>query len=105
MVGEFHKNRNRVAKTSARSLASHFQQVREARRDAPTDKRRKTRPFKDRPLMSLAPIEGIVGHGTQVPIGRRLFQQFLLAHAVGVAVDDADRVLVFCHLVLAVMFG
>lgn len=38
---EFHKNRERVAKASARSLASHFQQVKEAVNKGTTEPRRK----------------------------------------------------------------
>lgn len=43
VVNEFHKNRKRVAKASARSLASHFGQVREAIKKIDGDKRQKER--------------------------------------------------------------
>jgi hypothetical protein len=41
VVDEFQKNRDRVAKTSARSLTAHFQQVKEAIKKASTDQKRK----------------------------------------------------------------
>ena len=41
MHDEFHKNRERVAKASERSLAGHFQQVKEAVNKSTTDPRRK----------------------------------------------------------------
>jgi hypothetical protein len=43
IVDEFHKNRERVAKASARSLASHFGLVRDAIKKIDGDKRRKER--------------------------------------------------------------
>jgi hypothetical protein len=43
VVDEFRKNRERVAKTSARSLTSHFGQVREAIKKIDGDKRQKER--------------------------------------------------------------
>ena len=41
VYGEFQRNRERVAKASARSLASHFQQVKEAVNKVTTNARRK----------------------------------------------------------------
>jgi hypothetical protein len=41
VLEEFHKNRTRVAKTSARSLTTHFQQVKEAVNKAGGDEKRK----------------------------------------------------------------
>ncbi|EKS9798864.1 MULTISPECIES: PIN domain-containing protein [Burkholderia] len=43
IVDEFHKNRGRVAKSSARSLSAHFDQVKSAIRKADGDKRQKGR--------------------------------------------------------------
>lgn len=43
IVDEFHRNRERVAKTSARSLAGHFGQVRDAIKKIDGDKRQKER--------------------------------------------------------------
>ncbi|MGF6996328.1 PIN domain-containing protein [Paraburkholderia sp. GAS32] len=43
VVDEFHKNRDRVAKSSAKSLSSHFDQVKSAIRKADGDKRQKGR--------------------------------------------------------------
>ena len=52
VVSEFHKNRERVAKASAKSLASHFAQVRDAIRKVDGDKRQK-----DKVLDYLADID------------------------------------------------
>lgn len=41
VLEEFHKNRTRIAKTSARSLATHFQQVKEAVNKTGGDEKRK----------------------------------------------------------------
>ena len=47
VVDEFHKNRDRVAKASARSLAGHFQQVRDAVRKVTIDQKRTNRLLQD----------------------------------------------------------
>ncbi|HSV68912.1 MAG TPA: PIN domain-containing protein [Methylibium sp.] len=68
VVNEFHKNRERVAKASAKSLASHFGQVREAIRKIDGDKRQK-----DKVLDFLADVDHripLIGGAAQATLDR-----------------------------------
>lgn len=68
VVNEFHKNRERVAKASAKSLASHFGQVRDAIKKVDGDKRQK-----EKVLNFLADVDHripLIGGAAQATLAR-----------------------------------
>jgi hypothetical protein len=86
VVDEFHKNRDQVAKASARSLAGHFQQVRDAVKKAPTETRRKTKLLKE--LEDLNHKLPLIGGAAQGVLER---VEKLLAGAPVIEVSDTTK--------------
>ncbi len=83
---EFRKNRERVAKSSARSLAGHFAQVKEAVRKSGTDTKRKNKLLKDLDdLNHKIPLIGGVAEAVLQRVDK------LLAHATIVETTDAVK--------------
>lgn len=94
VLDEFHKNRDRVAKTSARSLASHFKEVREAVGKAAGDKKRT-----ELVLAHLAdanhrvPIIGGAAAGTLERIDKLLHASTIIEASARVMLRAAERAL------------
>jgi predicted nucleic acid-binding protein len=92
VVNEFRKNRERVAKASAKSLASHFAQVRDAIRKVEGDKRQK-----DRVLDFLADVDHripLIGGAAQATLDRieEIFgQTTVIEPTMQAKVKAADR--------------
>ena len=94
VVNEFHKNRNRVAKSSEKSLSTHFNLVKDAIRKAEGDKRQK-----DKVLDYLSdvdhriPIAGGAAEGTLARIDELLATTPIIEVSDEVKIRAADRAL------------
>jgi len=94
VVTEFHKNRNRVAKSSAKSLSTHFQMVKDAIRKADGDSKRKALVLSHlSDLDHRIPILGGVAEGTLERIDRLLAAVTITEASDVVKVRAADRAL------------
>lgn len=102
VVDEFHKNRDRVAKASSRSLAGHFQQVKEAVSKADSDPRRKKALLKQLADMNhKLPLIGGAAHSVLERVDKILTAARVLETASDVKLKAADRALnrkAPCHL-------
>lgn len=94
VIAEFHKNRDRVAKSSARSLSTHFQLVKDAIRKADGDTKRK-----ELVLSHLSdvdhriPILGGAAVGTLGRIDKMLAAATVIEASDAVKIRAADRAL------------
>ncbi|WP_426078632.1 PIN domain-containing protein [Janthinobacterium sp. PSPC3-1] len=94
VVTEFQKNRNRVAKSSAKSLASHFDQVKDAIRRAENDNKQK-----DKILGYLSdmnhriPVLGGAAEGTLTRIEQILSNAAIIETGNETKIMAADRAL------------
>lgn len=94
VINEFQKNRNRVAKSSARSLSTHFNLVKDAIRKADGDKKQK-----DKILSYLSdvdhriPIVGGAAEGTLARIDILLAAVTVIEASDAVKIRAADRAL------------
>lgn len=91
---EFHKNRERVAKASTRSLASHFQQVKEAVNKGATDPRRKKELLAQLDdLNHKIPLIGGAAAGVLERVDKLLQQATIVETSDAVKLRAADRAL------------
>jgi PIN domain len=94
VVNEFHKNRDRVAKSSAKSLSTHFNQVRSAIRRADGDKRQKGRVLDYlSDLDHRIPILGGAAEGVLTRIAKILSTSTIIEASDAVKLRAADRAL------------
>ena len=91
---EFYKNRERVAKASARSLGSHFQQVKEAVNKGTTDPRRRRALLAQLDdLNHKIPLIGGVAEGVLERTGKLLQQAAIVEISDAAKLRAADRAL------------
>ena len=94
VVNEFQKNRNRVAKSSEKSLSTHFNLVKDAIRKAEGDKRQKAKILDYlSDVDHRIPIVGGAAEGTLARIDRLLASTPIIEVSDGVKVRAADRAL------------
>lgn len=94
VVDEFHKNRDRVAKSSAKSLSTHFDQVKSAIRKADGDKRQKGRVLDYlSDLDHRIPIMGGAAEGVLARIAAILSSSTIIEASDAVKLRAADRAL------------
>lgn len=94
VVDEFHKNRGRVAKSSAKSLSAHFDQVKSAIRKADGDKRQKVRVLDYlSDLDHRIPILGGAAESVLVRIAAVLSSSDIIEASDAVKLRAADRAL------------
>lgn len=91
---EFHRNRDRVAKASARSLASHFQQVKEAVKKGTGDRRRQRALLTQLDnLNHKIPLIGGAAEGVLERIGKLFQKAAILETSDAAKLRAADRAL------------
>jgi len=91
---EFHRNRERVAKASARSLASHFQQVKEAVKKGTADRRRQRALLTQLDdLNHKIPLIGGAAEGVLERIGKLFQKAAILETSDAAKLRAADRAL------------
>ena len=94
VVDEFRRNRERVSKTSARSLTGHFQQVKDAVKKAPTDAKRKTKLLKELDdLNHKLPLIGGAVDGVLERVDKLLAEATVTETTEGVKLCAAERAL------------
>jgi hypothetical protein len=94
VIEEFHKNRTRVAKASARSLTTHFQQVKEAVNKAGGDeKRKKALLVQLDDVNHRIPIIGGTAEGVLDRIEKLLKTAIIIENSSEVMLKAADRAL------------